>query len=188
MKVTALLGSPRKRGNSSGLTAALTDILKRKGYVIQTHHLNSLTYRGCQACEGCKGRSEFCVLLDDLTPVLDDVKNSDVVILASPVYWGDVSAQMKAFIDRTYSFLTPEFITGPVRHRFAPGKKLVFVLSQGGDQALYDDIFPRYNSFFEELELFKETYLLRGCDLSDRNDHSNNQDLLEQVESIAAAL
>ena len=128
------------------------------------------------------------MLLDDLTPVLDDVQKADVVILASPVYWGGVNAQLKGFFDRAYSYLTPEFVTGPVRHRLPPGKKLVFILTQGGDEALYDDIFPRYNNFFELLGLFEKSYLIRGCDLGDRQDFRTRNDLLELVEETAEEL
>ena len=188
MKAVALLASPRKTGNSTGLATSLTRILEENGRDVVTYHLNDLTYRGCQACNGCKTRSETCVLLDDLTPVLDDVQKADVVILASPVYWGGVNAQLKGFFDRAYSYLTPEFVTGPVRHRLPPGKKLVFILTQGGDEALYDDIFPRYNNFFELLGLFEKSYLIRGCDLGDRQDFRTRNDLLELVEETAEEL
>jgi len=188
MKVVALLGSPRRHGNSSGMCESLTSLLEKKGHQVTTHYLNGLSYRGCQACGGCKGRSEVCVLLDDLTPVLKDVQNSDIAILASPVYWGEVSSQMKGYIDRTYSYLTPDFIEGPVRHRLTPGKKLVFILTQGGDKEMYDDIFPRYNGFFQQLEMFEDAFLLRGCDLSERDDYESRADLLEEIEEIADKL
>ena len=188
MNVVALQGSPRRRGNSSGLCQMLTAKLREAGHEILSYHLNDLTYRGCQACEGCKKRSNYCVLLDDLTPVLNDVANADIILLASPVYWGDVSAQLKAFIDRTYSFLTPDFINGPVRHRLESGKHLVFILSQGADEAMYDDIYPRYSGFYKELDLFSSIYLLRGCELSDRQDYASRPDLHEKVEKLAEIL
>ncbi len=188
MKVVALLGSPRRQGNSSSLAELFTSIMAENGYEVTTHFLNELTYRGCQACNGCKERTDFCVLHDDLLPVLKDAQDADVVVLASPVYWGDISAQLKGFIDRTYSYLTPEFISGPIRHRLSPGKKLVFILSQGGDQALYDDVFTRYTSFYEELEMFEQTYLIRGCELSDRDDHESRSDLQVVVKETAQSL
>lgn len=188
MKAVALLASPRKKGNSNGLAESLTSILAENGYAITPYYLNDLNYRGCQACNGCKTRSEVCVLLDDLRPVLADVKEADVVIMASPVYWGDVSAQLKAFIDRAYSYLTPEFVTGPVRHRLPEGKKLVFILSQAADEALYSDIFSRYTSIFDQIGLFEESYLIRGCELSERSDYHDRDDLFDAVEDTADLL
>ncbi len=188
MKVVALLGSPRRNGNSSGMAKMFTSILADNGYEVTFHYLNGLQYRGCQACNGCKERTDYCVLHDDLFPVLKDVQQADVIVLASPVYWGDISAQLKGFIDRTYSYLTPDFVSGPVRHRLTPGKSLVFVVSQGGDEALYDDIFPRYSSFYEELEMFERIFLIRGCDLSERDDYASRKDLQELIGDTAQQL
>ena len=188
MKVVALLGSPRRNGNSSGLAEKFTSLMAENGYEIKEYFLNGLTYRGCQACNGCKERTDYCVLHDDLLPVLRDVKEADVVVLASPVYWGDVTAQLKGFIDRTYSYLTPDFISGPERHRLPSGKKLVFILTQGGDEALYDDIFSRYTKFYQELDMFAEMHLIRGCELSERDDHASRLDLHGVVRETAQSL
>ncbi len=188
MKVVALLGSPRQKGNSSGIASILTAEMGKQNHEIITYQLNELNYRGCQACTGCKTRSEVCVLLDDLTPVLKDVSEADVLILASPVYWGEVSAQLKGFLDRMYSYLTPEFVTGPVKHRLDSGKRLVFILAQGADEALYDDIFPKYNTFFEQLGLFDESFLIRGCDMNERDDYLSRDNILKRVREIVISL
>ncbi|MFN2355598.1 MAG: flavodoxin family protein [Desulfopila sp.] len=188
MKAVALLASPRKKGNSNGLAESLTSILAVNGYEITPYYLNDLHYRGCQACNACKTRSESCVLLDDLRPVLEDIKNADVVIMASPVYWGDVSAPLKGFIDRSYSYLTPEFVTGPLRHRLPEGKKLVFILSQAADEAMYDDIFSRYTSIFDQIGLFEKSYLIRGCELSERGDYQEKDEALDAVDDTVDSL
>ena len=76
---------------------------------------------------GCKTGSERCVLPDDLAPVLDAVFNADLVVFASPVYYSDVSAQLKAFIDRTYSYLVPGYIAKEHPNRLPTRKALVFI-------------------------------------------------------------
>lgn len=179
MKIVSVLGSPRKSGNSATLTQVITDALTTRGHETITHRLNSLTFKGCQACGACKTTSETCILKDDLAQVLDDVQKADVVILATPVYWGDVSAQMKGFIDRTYSYLTPGFMTESVKHRLSPGKKLVFIQTQGAGDEMYNDIYPRYNTFFEQLNIFEKAYLIRGCNINNPDDVEQRGDLLE---------
>ena len=72
-----------------------------------------MNFKGCQGCGACKAEKEKCVVQDDLTQVLEAVRETDVLVLASPVYFADVTAQMKAFVDRTYSFLKPDFETNP---------------------------------------------------------------------------
>jgi multimeric flavodoxin WrbA len=185
MKILTICGSPRKKGNSAILAGIVTAVLAERGHDIVTHYLNGLSYKGCQACGGCKGKSEVCILKDDLTPVLNDIHEADVVIMATPVYWGEISSQMKGFIDRTYSFLTPGFMTEEKKHRLPAGKKLVFIQTQGAGNDMYNDIFPRYNGFFEQLNIFEETYLIRGCDINDKGAVNERSDLLEKAHKTA---
>lgn len=189
MRIVAILGSPRKNGNSTTLATIIADDLVNKGGTVVTHCLNDLSYRGCQACGACKSTSEKCVLEDDLAPVLEDVRHADVLILATPVYWGEVTAQMKGFIDRIYSFLTPDFMTEPIKHRLTAGKSLVFIQAQGAqEEQLFSDIFPRYNSFFTQLNLFEKSFLLRACGVNDRKDTASRNDLLDRAKEIAVQL
>ncbi len=186
MKIVSLLGSPRKKGNSTTLATIITDTFAEHGSETIIHSLNSLSFKGCQACYGCKSRSEVCILKDDLTPVLNDIHDADVVIMATPVYWGEVSAQMKGFIDRTYSFLTPGFMTDDIKHRLPAGKKLVFIQTQGAEtEEMYGDIFPRYNNFFQQIDLFEKTYLIRGCGINELGDVNTRKDLLEKAHAVA---
>jgi multimeric flavodoxin WrbA len=188
-KTVAILGSPRKHGNSTALASLITDRLTVAGSEVRTHHLNTLSYKGCQACGACKLRSEICVLDDDLRQVLADFSRADIVILATPVYWGEVSAQLKGFIDRIYSFLTPDFMTSTKKHRLAGAKKLVFIQTQGADsEEFFGDIFPRYNGFFSQLQLFAEATLIRGCGLNTPDAALLRPDLIQQAEAVVARL
>ena len=76
------------------------------------------------------------MLNDDLTAVLEAVKEADAVVLATPNYFGEVSGQFKSFFDRTYSYLNPDRTS-----RLQPGKSSVFVLAQG--QADLDPVHRR---------------------------------------------
>lgn len=188
-KTVAILGSPRRHGNSTALASIICDRLAGAGGEVRTHHLNSLSFKGCQACGACKMRSESCVLEDDLRQVLADFAWADFVILATPVYWGEVTAQLKGFLDRIYSFLTPDFMTAEKKHRLAGPKKLVFIQSQGADsEEFFADIFPRYNGFFSQLGFFSETTLIRGCGLNTPDAALLRPELLQQAEAAAAAL
>lgn len=189
LKTVAILGSPRKHGNSTALASLITDRLAGAGSEVRAHHLNTLTYKGCQACGACKLRSETCVIDDDLRGVLADFARADIVILATPVYWGEVSAQLKGFIDRIYSFLTPDFMTAPKKHRLGSPKKLVFIQTQGADsEELFDDIFTRYNVFFSQLQFFSDTTLIRGCGLNTPDAALLRPELLQQAEATAVRL
>ncbi len=150
MKIVSVLGSPRAKSNSSTVAKRFMEIAEKSGAETKTFVLNKLKFRGCQACMTCKTKLEKCVLKDDLAEVLDSVAEADVLVMATPVYYGDISAQLKMFVDRTFSYLTPDFHTNPNRSRLDPGKKLVFIQSQGqADAKMFCDIYPKYKGFFQ---------------------------------------
>ncbi len=188
MQVTCLLGSPRPGSNSSAVAKRFCESAAACGATIETFTLNKLTYRGCQACMVCKTKRDHCVLDDDLKAVLEAVRAADLVVLASPVYYGDVSAQLKAFIDRTYSYLVPDYITRADRSRLPRGKRLVMILTQGNpDEKLFGDIFPKYSGFLE-WEGIEESYLIRGCGLQGENAVAQRPELLREAEALAGKL
>jgi len=140
MKIVAVLGSPRPRGNSSTLARAFLQAAGERGAEITEYLLNDMDYQGCQGCGACKTKSEICVLEDGLAPVFKAVKEADLLVLASPVYFGDLNGQLKCFFDRTYSFFNPDFSS-----RVPPGKKAVLILVQANpEETEFADIFPRY--------------------------------------------
>lgn len=185
MKILCLLGSPRKKSNSSTIAKRFADTAEKSGAEVKTYTLNDLKYRGCQACMACKKKLEKCALKDDLAEVLMALQESDVWVMASPVYYGEVSSQLKACIDRTYSFLKPDYVTNPDPVRLAAGKKLVFILAQGNpDEQLFSGIFPNYD-YFMKWYGFKESHLIHACGVREIGDIETRQDILALAEEIA---
>lgn len=131
MKIVCLQASPRPKSNSAALAQSFLDAAGGLGAQVSSHRLNDLHYRGCQACMACKTKLDKCALKDDLAPVLAEIQACDVLVLASPVYFGELCSQLKACIDRTYSFLKPDYLTNPQPVRLAPGKVLVMALPPG---------------------------------------------------------
>ncbi|MBN1880520.1 flavodoxin family protein [bacterium] len=181
MKIVCLNGSPQKNGNTAYLLDTFETTALELGATVDHVHLNSLTYKGCQACMKCKGETDACAVRDDLAPVLEVVFNADVLVLGSPIYFGEVTSQMKAFIDRTYSFLKPEFAGS----RLIRGKTLVMVLPQGApDAANFGDVYPRYAGFFKWFG-YEKRYEIRGLGLNEPGDAAQRTELLETVRDIA---
>lgn len=185
MRIVCVLGSPREKANSSILAKRFIDTAEAVGAETRTYTLNNMKYRGCQACMACKSKLERCALKDDLAEVLLAVEEADVLLLASPVYFGEVSSQLKGFIDRWYSYLKPDYLTNPNPARLAPGKKLVFILTQGNpDQKMFGDIFPKYD-FFLKWYGFQEGHLIRACGVQGAGDVEARGDVLELAEQTA---
>ena len=166
MKISCLLGSPRKKSNSAAIANRFAETAANLGAEIETIVLNDLTYRGCQGCMSCKTTHDKCVLKDDLTEVLDSLKEADIVVMAMPVYCSDVPGQVKCFLDRTFSYLKPLHLSEPNPTRVPLGKKLVFIITQGApSEELFADIPERYQAFLKRSMGFGDTYLIRACDV-----------------------
>lgn len=97
--VVAVVGSPRRHGNTAALVSAVLGELEARGAVCETIMLSGLSVGPCLAHETCAGLAT-CPLGDDAAEVLDRVYAADCLVLGTPVYYENVSAQMKAFIDR----------------------------------------------------------------------------------------
>ena len=101
MKIVSLLGSPRTAGNSATIANHVLKIAGELGAETRSFELNRLNYQGCQACYACKTKLDRCVLKDDLSEVLAAVSEADAAVLASPVYYGDITSQLKGFGETT---------------------------------------------------------------------------------------
>lgn len=187
MNVVALLGSPRHGKNSSTIAQRVIDTASGLGARTSIFELNRLSYRGCQGCYACKKGHETCVLKDDLTQVLAEVQGADLLVLASPVYYGDVTAQLKGFIDRGYSYLKPDYLTNPEPSRLSP-KKLLFILTQGHpDEKFFNDIFPRYDGFLKWMGV-TESRLVRACGVGPASLDQAPETALQEAEEAVRAL
>lgn len=99
IEVLGLAGSPRKGGNSDLLLDAFLQGTQKAGAVPEKIYLNDLHIRPCQACDGC-AQTGYCVLRDDLQELYPKVAACSGLVLATPITFGSLSAQVKTFIDR----------------------------------------------------------------------------------------
>ena len=100
MDVLVFLGSPRKKGNSEILTEAVLEGVREAGGSPEIIRLCDLKISPCISCGGCN-KTGKCVVEDDMTPLYDKIITIDKIIVASPIYFYGITAQTKAFIDRT---------------------------------------------------------------------------------------
>jgi len=104
MKVIAINGSPRKNWNTATLLKHALKGAESAGAETKLVHLYDLTYKGCVSCFACKlkGGESFgrCAVKDDLAPVFEEIRTANALILGSPIYFGDVTGQMRSFLER----------------------------------------------------------------------------------------
>ncbi len=188
MKIVCLFGSPRVKGNSAIVAKRFIEAAEKKGAEVRSFVLNKLKYRGCQGCYTCKTKLDRCVLKDDLEEVLDAVRDAHALVMASGIYYGEVTSQLKGFIDRTFSYLKPDYATNPEPCRLEPGKKLVMVLTQANpDETAFADVFPRYDYFFKWYG-FEGSHLIRACGVRDKGEVEACEDVMRLAEETAEKL
>ncbi len=126
-KVVAIISSPRANGNSAALVDSVIDgAMGLSTNIIVMHSLHTMLIHGCNACMACKTKG-CCVMEDEMTRILDDVKDADGLIISTPVYFNGPCAQYKMFEDRLYSFMAADgSVTLP------KGKKAVIIVTCSG--------------------------------------------------------
>ena len=103
MKILGVVGSRRKKGNTSTLTQEALKPFKMNNIETKLVFLDDYNINDCNGCEGCE-ETYKCVINDDMQKLYPDILESDAIILGSPAYFYNVSADIKAFIDRCYCF------------------------------------------------------------------------------------
>lgn len=99
-KVLILSGSPRKNGNSDILCDEFAKGAKEAGHEVEKIRVAEKKIGYCRGCYACKETGK-CIIEDDMAEVLQKMIDADVIVLASPVYFYSIDAQLKALIDRT---------------------------------------------------------------------------------------
>jgi multimeric flavodoxin WrbA len=106
MKIYVLHGGPRLKWNTHMMCESFADGARSVGADVEVIHLFDLNYRGCYSCFACKlkgGKSYGrCGHPDEIHDLLDRVAQADGVVFASPIYFGDVTAQLRGFAERLF--------------------------------------------------------------------------------------
>ena len=104
-KVIIIDGGPRRNMNTAQMLQKVAEGVLSKGNDIEvkSFRLYDLDYKGCMSCMACKVKgkaSNICKFKDPLTPILEEIAQADGLVLGSPIYFGDVTGQMRAFLER----------------------------------------------------------------------------------------
>lgn len=166
-KVAGILGSPREGGNTEILLDEALKGANSTGAIVEKISLGGLEFKGCIECGGCYQTGE-CVLRDDLTPVYEKVRNADVVILASPIFFAGVTAQLKAMIDRFQTEWVCKYL---LRRRTKDdgrwmNRKGAFICVGGHkDKKFYEPAKATVDIFFKTLDIdFSEELFFGGVE------------------------
>lgn len=130
MRILVLNGSPRPNGSTKGMVEAFKEGAVLAGHQVDVVDVCRMKIGGCLACEYChtKGHGE-CVQKDDMQAIYGLLKEAEMLVLASPIYYHGISGQLKCAIDRFYSAAYPAK---------PPKLKKVAMILSSGDADMYD--------------------------------------------------
>ncbi|MEA1883408.1 MAG: flavodoxin family protein [Thermotogota bacterium] len=181
MKILSVLGSPRKDGNTSKLMESYVDGVKstHTDADITIVYPNEENIKPCLGCNACKGGSpKACIIDDEMKKYYEELNKADVVILATPVYWFNMSSQLKIFIDRMYGL---DF------KNFPSGKKLVLLMSFGDNDMISSGAVNISNSMKQMAKFLGMDFLLEyGLSSNLSNDEKNIA--LKDIKEMGMAL
>ena len=157
MHVIAINGSPRKNWNTATILNKALEGASSQGATTELIHLYELNFKGCISCFACKlkgGKSYGkCGYKDELTPVLEKIESADAVILGSPIYFGEVTGEMRSFIERLiFQYLVYDKNYSSLNEK----KKPIGMIYTGNvpenmiKEVEYDRVLSRYENLFEK--------------------------------------
>ena len=103
-KLLIVNGSPRKNGLDAAIARMIAATAKNYDYDAEIVNICDMDINGCRACMYCK-KNEGCAQKDDMTQMYEKIRGSDMIVLASPIYFGAETGQLKCFVDRFYSMV-----------------------------------------------------------------------------------
>jgi len=177
MKIIALNGSPRKKWNTATLLQKALEGAASQRAETELIHLYDVNYKGCISCFACKtlgGKSYGkCAVQDDLAPIFSRIEQADAILMGSPIYWGDITGEMKSFLERLmFQYMT---YTNPPGALFPKKIKTGFIYTMNVNEEVmkewqYAINFNRYEGALQRI--FGESEYICSFDTLQFDDYS----------------
>ena len=179
--IEILIGSPRRRGNTSLMADMLVDGLNMDKCASNISFLYDYDIRPCEDCRGCKKGEKVCILNDDMKRIYPKVESSDVLIIATPIYWYGPSAKTKLLLDRFRPYYANERLAG---------KHIAHFLPAGTGAPDCDLTMEMFRRFAEALQLeFLGSVTAKAYDIGEvRQDKNAMESVLKLAEQINGSI
>ncbi len=182
-KILILTSSPRPVSSTKKMAEAFEKGAKEAGHEIVWFDAANKNLQGCRGCNGCWSKGEACCQKDDFNELANLLENCDMLLIATPLYWFNFPAQIKAAIDKLYAY-------GGAGGLRPLGFKEVglFVAGELEDEWEYQPLLDTYKYTFQFLspnDPIKDRGVLRVYGLS---DEGRMTDALEKAEAYGRAV
>ena len=159
-KILVLSASARKGGNTDSLCDEFIRGAESMGHSVEKIYVAFMQVNGCIGCRACQSNGGHCVQKDDMALIYEKIKEADVIVFASPVYFYSFNSQLKAMMDRTFAI--EKVISG----------KTVYLITTGAApkkeyMSLIAEHFRKYISCFNNMTIGG---ILIGCGTTGKKD------------------
>jgi len=180
MKIIGFVASPRKTGNTAWTVNKILEGAKENGAETEVFYSSELDIKACKGCLGCVKEGK-CVIDDDMQKLYIALKSADALVLGSPLYMGQMTAQAKLFTDRLFAQITPRF--SPRFKEENVGKKLVLVFTQGNpDVSMFQPYYDYTKKMFQLLEFdVKDMVIVAGMRSESAHEKKDLHDAMKNV-------
>lgn len=174
-KIVILNGSPRKNGNTSALVKAFTEGAESVGHQVKEFKLDSMNINGCKGCFGGHSSKDCpCIQKDDMAKIYPAVKNCDVIIFATPLYYWHMSSQLRTAIDRLFALEE-----GDGNLLRGNGHSAALLMAAEGND--FEDVITYYDHLMDHLRWKNLGHVLAGGNM-DCGDISGKPEILQAYE------
>lgn len=135
--ILVLNGSPRVGGNSDLLADAFIKGAITAGHDVIQYKVGNKNIMGCKACDACYSKGKACVFDDDFNSISPILEQADTIVFVTPLYWFTFPTQIKAVIDKTYSFIIG-------KRELKIKESMLLVCGEDKEEAVFDSIISTY--------------------------------------------
>jgi len=166
--VLILASSPRRKGNSEILCEEFARGAREAGHKVELVSLHEKNVKPCVACDACRTKG-ICSQKDDMAEILVAMEKAQVIVMATPVYFYSMCAQMKAVIDRTVA-----------KYTTLSGKEFYFIVTAAdGNKAALERTVEGFRGFTDCLSSAKEKGVIYGAGAWQRGDIKRTKAMAE---------
>jgi multimeric flavodoxin WrbA len=188
-RLLALYGSPRDNGFSSYIHNVFSGEMERLGMEVRSYNISSLDIHHCTACGYCRREENDspCIFHDDMTPLYDDLFQSDIISLSSPVFFSSLPGPVKLLVDRCQAVWEE-----PLKKQFFIKKRFGYFISTAGSEqyptmfssslTVVKHFYKTINASFDE----KGFYLLHGTDTIGQKESVDTRAVTEEAKKLLA--
>ncbi len=181
-KLLIVNGSPRKNGLDAIVAGMIAEDVRKYDYETEIVNICDLKIGGCRACMACK-KTGKCAQQDDMTMMYEKIRSCDMIILASPIYFGAESGQMKCFIDRFYAMVKMQ--DGQRFVNFGDVSKASVLLTCGAKDGgmIYGSVLSRLTNVLKSMGVQDLSgTILSGITAEEAADSEVVKDYIESIE------